>query len=89
LGPLCIPAFGKAVWDLGLGPFWPQGYAPAWPRCSLLEAQPSRAALKLKVEPLEAGAMGLGAYEALPLDHDFAYHSGKLMAKAVEFLKQA
>jgi hypothetical protein len=80
--------FGKAVSDLGRGPFWPQGFYLACPTLVLVETKPTLLASRMRVSPLTDDVLHITAYQELPIDHDFAYRSPLLMKTASSWLRR-
>jgi hypothetical protein len=79
--------FGKSVADLGRGRFWPAGFQLPYPELTLVETEPSRLAVRLRVSPLSDEELQITSYRELAIDHDVAYHSPALMKIATDWLK--
>jgi hypothetical protein len=79
--------FGRYVSDLGRPPFWPAAFRPSCPQLVLLETRPTALAERLKVAPLTDADLGVGDALELPINHDIAYHSGRLMKAATDWFK--
>ncbi len=79
---------GKAVADLGEGPFWPPEFRLPAPNKTFLETRPTRLVNRFGIAPLTDEDLGLSEYQEMPVDHDFAYHSRDLMKAVVDWLRQ-
>ena len=88
-GALTALLFGKAVSELGRGPFWSPGFAPPCPHLVLVETLASRRAASLKVTGLSDKELGLSDYREVPISHDEAYTSLDVMKTATDWLKEA
>lgn len=80
--------FGKAVSDLGRGPLWPPGFHPPCPTLVLVETRPTLLASRMRVSPLADDVLHISAYQELPIDHEYAYHSPLLMKTATSWLRR-
>ena len=79
---------GRAVADLGASPFWPPGFRLGCPHWSLVETEPTRLAVRLRLAPMGDDELGLvtGGYSELAINHDAVYESAPLMRAALDRL---